>query len=140
MIDDYGTPEEQRAARESDADTSWTDLIDNPAWEPDGSAALSFLDAIGFRYYLPAVMILSLRRGRDETSLCQTLTLSAPGNGGRKTELARFKALDARQHLCVERYLRYMVALHETLGYHTDAQPWREALESSWQHPPLPAG
>jgi hypothetical protein len=54
VLDFYGTPEERAEARDRDRDWSWTDLVDDPDWQiGQGSGGLTFLDAIGFRYYLP---------------------------------------------------------------------------------------
>ena len=61
VIDDYGSEEEQAAARASDTDTHWSQL--DPERQDPGGSALSFMDAIGFRYYLPACMVFTLRHG-----------------------------------------------------------------------------
>jgi hypothetical protein len=64
VIDGYGTEEQRAAARETDRDVLWEDLIDDPDWDPDtGSGGFCFLDAIGFRYYLPAAMTRAVRTG-----------------------------------------------------------------------------
>ena len=65
VIDDYGSPDQRAAARARDRDTRWQDLVDDPNWNPSDGGHWSFLDAIGFRYYLPAAMVLAVRQGYD---------------------------------------------------------------------------
>src|SRR5215210_2470119 len=63
-MDDWKSPEEQRAARRLDPETRWQDVPD-----ADISAccsALSFLNERGFRYYIPAFMVYSLRHWGDD--------------------------------------------------------------------------
>lgn len=60
-LDNYGTDEECQEARAKDKDISWKELVTDPHWRPlPGVGGFSFLDAIGFRYYLPAAMIRTL--------------------------------------------------------------------------------
>jgi len=62
-LDMYEAPAACAAARRSDLDTHWRDLIDDPTWEPfPGIGGFWFIDAAGFRYYLPPTMI-RLARG-----------------------------------------------------------------------------
>ena len=58
-IDDWKTPEEQLAARRLDTEQRWQDVPDDAIVACE--SALSFLDAKGFRYYLPAFMACGLR-------------------------------------------------------------------------------
>ncbi len=61
VIDDYGTDEERRLAREGDSDQDWFEVASIPRFSKDGGwGSFCFLDAIGFHYYLPAAMIQSL--------------------------------------------------------------------------------
>jgi len=59
VIDDYGTDEERAEARSLETDTHWSE-VDIQELDPGGSC-MSFVDPIGYRYYLPAYMIYSLR-------------------------------------------------------------------------------
>ena len=59
-IDDWKTPEEQLAARRFDIDQDWQDVPNDAIVACE--SALSFLDAKGFRYYLPAFMVCGLRK------------------------------------------------------------------------------
>lgn len=59
VIDDYGSEQEQREARAEETDSHWSE-VDVETLDPGGSA-LSFVDPIGFRYYLPAYMVYALK-------------------------------------------------------------------------------
>jgi len=59
VIDNYGCNEERAEARLLDTDTRWQDVSDADMQRYD--AVLTFSDAKGFRYYLPAYMLRDLR-------------------------------------------------------------------------------
>lgn len=59
VIDDYGSDEERAEARKEDTETRWQDVPERDI--AYGSSCLSFLDEIGFRYYLPAYIVWCLR-------------------------------------------------------------------------------
>ncbi|PYE54838.1 DUF6714 family protein [Deinococcus yavapaiensis] len=58
VIDRYGDEAARRAAREQDWQGPWWDL---PAQDIDFYSPFSFLDEVGFAYYLPAYLTRSLR-------------------------------------------------------------------------------
>ncbi|MEI7575493.1 MAG: DUF6714 family protein [Armatimonadota bacterium] len=61
VIDDYGTEEMRAIARASDTDSEWEELILSGTFLDDAApGSFCFLDAIGFRYYLPAAMCQAL--------------------------------------------------------------------------------
>lgn len=61
VIDDYGSDEERRVARESDLDAHWTEVVASPDFRGDAvRGSFCFLDPIGFRYYIAAAMVQSL--------------------------------------------------------------------------------
>jgi hypothetical protein len=60
VLDDYGSVQEQAAARCLDPEDRWQSVPDQVLI--DCTSALSFLDPPGFRFYLPAFMGLGLRR------------------------------------------------------------------------------
>ena len=62
VLDDYGDQEKQLKAREKDQDSRWQDVPSKTI--QDLYDACFFLDAEGFRYYLPAYMIETLREDR----------------------------------------------------------------------------
>ena len=61
VIDDYGSDEERAKARRQDNETRWQDVPDEKIGGGNGHEALSFLDPIGFHYYLPAYLVWYLR-------------------------------------------------------------------------------
>ena len=64
VIDNYGSNEERNIARSSDKDRTWIDLATDPAWDVwDCSSNWSFLDKIGFRYYVAAAIARDLILG-----------------------------------------------------------------------------
>ena len=65
-IDCHGTSEERAAARKLDVDTRWQDVRDE--WIEQFPSVPFFLDALGFRYYLPAYMIWALRNPDSESA------------------------------------------------------------------------
>ncbi|MEM6430015.1 MAG: DUF6714 family protein [Deinococcota bacterium] len=82
-IDDYHPLAAQQAARAKDTDTHWQDVPCDTIWRCE--SALSFLDADGFRYYLPAFMCCGLRaleaddgRGNLLIDTCQFHLLHEP--------------------------------------------------------------
>ncbi len=68
VIDDYGSDKKRAAARALETDSHWWE-VDVSAIDPGGSC-MSFMDSIGYRYYLPAYMTRILKQccslGPDE--------------------------------------------------------------------------
>jgi hypothetical protein len=129
VIDDFGTAEDRARARALDTDTHWTELVDDPTWDPDTSyGGWSFLDPIGFRYYLPVAMIRGVNCG---SSGLWSGPLTLPNDHFRLWTLNKWSALDRRQRLCVARFVRYMMLRGENdpIGF---ASCWRKAYESYW--------
>lgn len=131
VLDNYGSKEERAAARASDMDRDWTELVTGDAMRPAiAFGGPSFLDAIGFRYYLPALMLRAFDDEGDNNSLIFHLTL---GDGECREYFAKqWSLLDRRQRLCVKRFVRYMVALCREQGYGMEEE-WAEAYASYWE-------
>jgi hypothetical protein len=66
VIDNYGSQEEFEKAGSYDTETRWQDVSENDLAE--NPQFMTFLDAKGFRYYLPAAMSWSIRHGVDSLS------------------------------------------------------------------------
>lgn len=60
VIDAGGSDERRAEARACDLDQDWTELVADPAWQRWQEWPWSFLDPIGQRYYLPAMMVRGL--------------------------------------------------------------------------------
>lgn len=131
VIDGYGPEEECARARQLDTDTHWTDVLQDPEWEPSpGHGGFSFLDAIGFRYYLPAAMIWTLNHG--ESSLIDFHLTAQLNNKGRKRIPGQWSTLTPTQCRTVARFLQYMVDTIKADRRTSDSVAWQEALDSHW--------
>lgn len=130
VIDDYGSDDERRKARGFDTEESWDQVPDHDIEECQD--ALCFLDPAGWRYYLPAYMIWSLRNFRVNDSVVSAFTVYtfdlSVDDAVRQHELERFRLLNEAQSLAVCRFLRYMAAND---GY-ADARVARLALDKFW--------
>ncbi len=75
VIDSYGSQKEREVARKLDLDRFWWEVphadIERYPW------ILSFLDATGFRYYIPAYMTWALTQYEDSGSLSLDMTIYA---------------------------------------------------------------
>lgn len=115
VIDDYGSDEERLAARQLDTDQHWSEVADELIERM--SSALSFLDASGFHYYLPAYLSWTLRNydssdSPSKNSLLYGLTLRPWEDSAHHEATARahFGQLTAVQSQVMCRVLRFLVA------------------------------
>ncbi|MBL8887314.1 MAG: hypothetical protein JNK16_11685 [Phycisphaerales bacterium] len=128
------TPREYREAGEKDKDTGWEELVDDANWEPETGGAIggsfSFLDAFGFRYYVPIVLVRELR---DWGSCCLTpwfhLNCPPTNDGQQELRIRQFSALNERQKQCIAAFIRYAIdrAVAEKdggLAFEGYAQAW----------------
>lgn len=123
LDDAFGGTEAFAAARESDKDVSWAELVDALDWQPvDFYGGWPFLDTIGFRYYVAPAMIRCLRgdcREAIEYHLERELTAQdSPGGAGQWPELTD------RQNKCIRAFVRHMVARHEPTPDLDAYAPW----------------
>jgi hypothetical protein len=133
VIDNYGTDEERAVARGRDTERGWTHLLDDPAWSPEaGIGGFSFLDPIGFRYYLGAAMIRVVNSGDVDSTLAFTLTLPPDGDQLRSYITHQMSALDDTQRGSIAAFLRFMIEFSEAEDEEIAADSWREALMSAW--------
>jgi hypothetical protein len=65
VIDRYGSDDEREQARRKDTDSHWWEVRDEWIEEISGIGGLSFLDEVGFHYYLPAYMSYWIRTGEE---------------------------------------------------------------------------
>lgn len=129
VIDDYGTAEERAAARAKDRDSRWQDLLDDPNWNPEAGGRWSFLDAVGFRYYLPAAMVRAVRQGWDSGVLFH---LRLPEGDLRGYTQSQWTLLNLPQRLCVKRFLQYMGVVSGCRTEMSEEYGWFAALRSYW--------
>lgn len=127
VIDNYGTPEEEKEARKEDAHVPWPTLVDDPNWEGiTGLGGFCFLDAKGFRHYLPVAMIRMVHSGVDEgISLQLNVSLYEGQNAEKLSELN----VEMRQ--LVAEFLTFMVD-KDLAGAGDNAEEWQQLLDSYW--------
>ena len=130
------TPREYREAGEKDKDRCWEDLIDDATWEPETGGAIggsfSFLDAIGFRYYIPVVLVRELR-DFGSCGLTPWFHLNCPptSDGRQEWRARQFSALNERQKQCVAAFIRY--AIDRVVAEKNDGSAF-EGYAQAWIH------
>jgi hypothetical protein len=130
--DDCGTDEERARARSLDVEACWQDLVDDPKWEIQrGVGGFSFLDPIGFRYYLPAAMIRCAKSGADEGISFQ---LTLPRWFLRKLTTNQWSLLTESQRSCVRRFIEFMIADCDRFDPIRGAKSWDKAYRSYWRN------
>lgn len=111
VIDNYGCDEERAEARLLDTDTRWQDVSDADMQRYD--AVLTFSDAKGFRYYLPAYMLRDLRLYVHPTYGFSSDTLSglqiSAIPGMRDYKLKQFALITPEQGKAVCSFLEFSV-------------------------------
>lgn len=132
VIDDYGEEHERAAARLLDREASWESLVDDPSWRHDShSGGFPFLDPIGFRYYIAAAMVRSVR-GLDPEQTGYALSIDSQFN---RNLVSLFTPEQAR---ATARFVRFMIAFDDPIVCKT----WTEAYRVYWRHfepcPPSP--
>ncbi len=115
LIDMYGHPIGEQF---HDCDTSWTELVTDPTWDPDvGVGGFSFLDGVGFRYFLAAAMVRSLdNRGQSTPQFA----LSPGGQPPSEYRLEQWSRISAAQRAAIQSFVRYQMRL-------SDDDSWDEA-------------
>lgn len=145
VIDSYGTEEEMLEARLLDCDSSWEELIDDPDWyHCYCGGGFHFLDPIGYRYYLPAAMVLEIRY--QDRFLRYHLTLS---DKFRENHLEKWSALTEEEIQCVCEYLKCEDARNlwqdggDRYFERSELTEWRKTYLSHWVNldkNPVPEG
>lgn len=113
-IDEWKSRDEQLAARSLDTDRKWQDVSEETILA--SSAAPAFLDAKGFRYYLPAFIVYGLKNWNSlSTSMldaCQFCLLHEPQKSLRQSEPASIAAkygFNSEQCRAIAHFLRFQV-------------------------------
>lgn len=146
VLDDRGTEAECLAARAKDRDVRWTELVGDSTWEPDtGLGGFSFLDPIGFRYYLPAVMNRSVQLGYDAGVVYHLSIESPPAAKSFAADkdllrdfdvaawqLEKLSLLNERQRRCVARFVRFMLEWSRFKDDLFGMQSWQHAWDAYW--------
>ena len=138
-IDGGASEAECAAARASDVDRCWQDVVNDARHDPRAAPMWCFLDPIGVRYYLAAAMVRALKLESADNILSYELSPSTD-NKGRVTKhwLRQWSGLDDRQCRCVALFLRYMDAkwfaqyARNVLDLPQELNDWKRALEEYW--------
>jgi hypothetical protein len=132
VIDDYGSMEERQAARKRDEKRDWLKLIGDPEFARiSGVGGLSFYDAAGLRFHLPAYLSLAVidfdreDAGLVLESLMFTLTHFSEYNVGRLSALSR------DQRKCVRETLVFLRG-----EYKLESAELNRAIEGYWSDEP----
>ena len=130
IIDDYGTEAERLHARTYDPEVNWRDVPDSSIQECP--AALSFVDPVSWRFYLPAYMRFGLRHLRDPRNSAIDHAIYSLDGGGTPQRgeftLERFRTLNEAQARAVRRFLIFA----SENGDHCDDRVAKDALEAYW--------
>jgi hypothetical protein len=134
-FDKYNSEREWQAARGKDCEPGWEVLANDPDWEPfPGGGGFHFLDAIGFRYYLPVALVKKLRGEYGSGGeIDQHLNIRG---GFRASKLEMLSALQPEEIQCVCEFLKCMMAVEDyppdpELGYFGE-DSWERAYRSHW--------
>jgi len=131
VIDDYGSEEERAAARKIDTDSHWQDVP--VEWIEQLHDALCFLDPKGWRYYLPAYMLYSLKFYTRSSNAVDSAFYSclfpkeSKDKNLKEHKLSLFSFLTVDQSRAVCRFLQFEATYGET-----DERAAQEALDEYW--------
>lgn len=122
-IDNNASDEACQAARASDREQSWEQLVDDPNWHYD-YGPWSFLDAVAFRYYLAPAMI---REARDGSIGSFAYALDHPIY---EDELRTL--LTPAQQAAIYHFLQYIREVMATFQWPDDDNPTMQQLSEKW--------
>jgi hypothetical protein len=123
--DANATEEECAAVRAMDTDRHWTELLDNPTWSPSpGTGNLCFIDPIGFRYYLPPLLI---RFANGDLPVWPELIEHVHRFVREQPNL-----FDKPMSRSIARFLLFMARTDTSWQYEDDPNPWLRALKAGW--------
>lgn len=109
ILDLYGSEEELAEAGLKDTDRHWTELLQNPDWNPDwGVGGWGYLGPKSFQYYLPAGMIRTLESGEDEGILRHLKADADADQRWKDFRRAKWTQLTDYQEVTIGLFLRFM--------------------------------
>ncbi|MEO0725819.1 MAG: DUF6714 family protein [Bacteroidota bacterium] len=105
IIDDYGGMKARQQARAGDEKMDWTKLVDDPELKSVyGIGGISFFDAEGLRFHLPAYMCLALNSQYEDVTEGLIFTLISYD----KYNQERFSTLNDQQRGAIIAFLIYL--------------------------------
>lgn len=127
IIDSYGSDKEREQARSLDTEPRWEDLVDDPNWHHDLTfGGFSFLDPIGFRYYIAPTMIRYIRHGGGYL-FSGHLTIEDD------SKKERVSLITTEQAHAIARFVRLMIAEDAAVGGDIYSEPWSHAYRVYWR-------
>ncbi|MEM9913340.1 MAG: DUF6714 family protein [Planctomycetota bacterium] len=133
---DSGGLDQSHPNDNSDTGHDWRQVPTRDLAEVCGIGGISFLDPIGWRYYLPAYMTWWLNGGQDSDSIASDdviFSLKMPTSDSdrlRGYRLERYETLSIEQSRAVARFLIYVRDFAEN---RFDKESAAKALDSYWQ-------
>ena len=134
VLDDAFPQESMDEAGAKDVDADWREVPDSSIEKPD--LHMSFLDPIGFRYYLPAYMVWQLKQDwglvpwvdcNTHDSALFSLTVHKEPEL-RQWQEERFEMFTLEQGRAINRFLYF----YAKYGEDFDQQHAQQALDSYW--------
>ena len=139
VIDDYGSDEERAWARAGDTDKKWEEVPDEGIQQ--GYSCLSFLDEIGFAYYIPAYMTWYIRNvdsNDPEVMGSNTFefliySLGASMDGIiTEYKVSQFRLLTLEQRRAIAHFLQFAEKIYEEWSRGDSDSSARQVLDSYW--------
>lgn len=135
-IDNYESAVECARARRSDTDKHWQELVDHPDWHPfPGIGGFNFINAEGYRYYLPPTLIRHLRDTSGEWFEGHLLAKIEAF-----VDIESHTGLTPRQLHVVARFIEFMSKHDRSDEYLGDdewhsrpSKCWNNALDRGWR-------
>lgn len=131
LIDLYEGPEARQEARVMDEKHDWRKLVGDPALVQLRGDPLSFYDATGLRFHLPAYLSLAVTdfERKDAGQVLHSLMFTLTNFSDYNQE--RLSILDSPQRQCVKDVLVYLRDEYELESLELD-----EAIEGYWNSEP----
>lgn len=131
-IDNWESEEVCAAARRSETDSHWSELVDQPDWQPfPGIGGFNFINAEGFQYYLPPTIIRFLRGDISEWFPGHLLEFI-----NRFTAPRLIVRWSESQLRAISRFIAFM-ACHDKDELVESENAWADAMKQRW-HAYLP--
>lgn len=136
-IDDYGyTNETLESQIKADERNNWKKLIDDPDLAKiHGNGGLSFYDAKGLRFHLPAYLCLMIKNpGEDIADICDSLMFTLTHLEAYNRE--RFSILTPVQRKAVKVFLTYIRYNTGVSTYEPGSKEIERAIREYWSSLP----
>lgn len=126
-LDDQASLEQQKVARKLDTEARWQDIREEDI--VNCCSALSFLDAKGFRYHIPAFMWAALRNFQEDPngirSSCEFHLTQEPGKSLSQSQAESIVSkyeFSSSQVGAISKFLRFVIDFDELAGQNAFVQ------------------